>query len=228
MFNIVELGFGRSGTLSLKAALEELGFGPCYHFSEMFDHPEHVAQWRAASRGEAVDWERLSAGYGATVYLPPGFDGAPLLARFPQMKALLTTREPERWYESVRGTIYHYNRLTFYRRAFLRTAGLFKPEFNTLCDVWDLQQETLWDRTFHGRFHDKAHAIEVYRGRIEEVRRTIPPERLLVYSVKEGWEPLCRFLGVEVPDRPFPHLNDTESFLEWRTGWKRKWFSRPR
>ena len=223
MVKVIGLGFGRSGTMSLKAALEELGFGKCYHFSEIFDSPGDAEQWLAASRGHAIDWDALLDGYGATVYLPPGFDPSGLLERHPDLKAVLLVRDPDKWYESTLNTVYKYNRLTWYRSAFLLAVRLFAPQLDTLYKTWALQQETLWDGVFHGRFRDKAHAIAVYGERIEQVERIVPAERLLIYSIKDGWEPLCHFLGVAPPDKPFPRLNDTLSFVAWRTGWWREW-----
>lgn len=217
MIKVAVLGFGRTGTMSLKAALEKLGFDKCYHFSNMyFDHPRHAAKWLATSRGQTIDWERLFDGYRATTYLPPGLDISGLLTRYPDIRFILTIRDPERWYRSTRDTLYEYNRLTWYRVLVLRGLGLIKPRLEAVYEIWRLQQETLWNNTFHGRFHDKEFAISVYEGRIEEIKRTVPSERLLVYAIKEGWEPLCRFLEVPEPDTAFPRLNDSDSFIDMR------------
>ena len=209
---IIGAGFGRTGTTSLKAALEELGFDPCHHMTEVFKHPEQAEVWVAAWRGEPVDWDALLGGYRATLDWPACSFYRELMERYPEAKVLLTVRDPERWYESMRGTIYELSRVTraslisrvvfaFFR---LVAFGAFGPiARDTLAD------EIIWDGTFGGRFEDKAHAIGVFERHNEEVKRTIPPEKLLVYEVREGWGPLCEFLGVEVPDEPFPRLNDT-------------------
>jgi sulfotransferase family protein len=206
---IIGAGFGRTGTTSLKAALEALGFGPSYRLDEVFKHPEQVAFWEAACRGERVDWEGFFAGYGVAVDWPAFSFYKELMEAFPEAPVILTVRDPERWYESVRSTIYGIHKLSAgpapVRLAFV-LAGLFAPAVTGIASLAD---RTLWDGAFEGRFEDRRHAIEAFRRHNEEVRRQVPPERLLVFDVKEGWGPLCDFLGVEAPDGPFPHLNDT-------------------
>jgi hypothetical protein len=220
MLKVIGLGFGRSGTYSLKAALEELGFGACYHFSKMFEHPGHAEQWRAAYHGASIDWNSLLAGYQSSVYIPPGFNLTALLQQHPDAKYILLVRDPEKWHQSYCDTVYKYNRLTWYRVLYFRLLGLFNPEYRTFYKVLALQQETLWQNTFHGRFEDKAYAIEIYQQQIEALKHAIPADQLLVYTITEGWPPLCQFLGVTCPDTPFPRLNDTESFVEWIKGKK--------
>ena len=206
---IIGAGFGRTGTTSLKAALETLGFGPSYRLTEVFKHPEHVAFWEAARRGEGVDWEGFFSGYGVAVDWPAFTFYGELVQAFPEAPVILTVRDPDRWYESVRSTIYEIRKLSAgpapMRLAFA-SAGLFAPAVTGIARLAD---ETLWEGTFDGRFEDKPYAIETFRRHNEDVKRRVPAERLLVYDVREGWEPLCDFLGVEAPDEPFPHLNDT-------------------
>lgn len=103
---VIGAGFGRTGTMSLKAALEELGYGPCYHMTDVFEHPEHIRMWEAATRGEPVDWDELFAGYQATVDWPGAAFYRELMEVFPDAKVLLSLRDPEKWYESTRNTIY--------------------------------------------------------------------------------------------------------------------------
>ena len=206
---IIGAGFGRTGTTSLKAALEALGFGPSYRLDEVFKHPEQVAFWEAACRGERVDWEGFFAGYGLAVDWPAFSFYGELMEAFPEAPVILTVRNPGRWYESVRSTIYGIHKLSAgpapVRLAFA-LAGLFAP---AVTGIPRLADAILWDGLFDGRFEDRSYAIEMFHRHNEEVRRRVPPERLLVYDVKEGWAPLCDFLGVEVPDEPFPHLNHT-------------------
>ncbi len=206
---IIGAGFGRTGTTSLKAALETLGFGPSYRLDEVFKHPEQVAFWEAARRGERVDWEGFFAGYGVAVDWPAFSFYRELMEALPEAPVILTVRDPERWYESVRSTIYGIHKLSAgpapVRLAFV-LAGLFAPAVTGIARLAD---RTLWDGAFEGRFEDRRHAIETFQRHNEAVRRQVPPERLLVYDVREGWGPLCDFLGVEAPDGPFPHLNDT-------------------
>ncbi len=195
--------------MSLKAALEELGFGPCYHMTELFGHPEHADSWDAARRGEAVDWDALLAGYEATVDWPGCTFYEELMGRYPKAKVLLSVRESERWYRSTRDTVYELSRITVLSslsRPTFRLVGLFIPAIGK---VARMNTRLIWEDTFDGRFEDEAYARAVFERHNAEVRRRVPSEKLLVYEVKEGWGPLCDFLGVEVPDKPFPHLNDT-------------------
>jgi hypothetical protein len=205
---VIGAGFGRTGTMSLKVALEELGFGPCYHMVEVFEHPEHVDFWQSAWRGEPVDWDGFLGGYEATVDWPACTFYEELLQRHPDAKVLLSVRNPERWYESTRNTIYEINKITAGSRlshATFSFVGLFVPG---VFKIGRMGNEIIWHGTFDGRFEEKHHAIEVFEQHNEEVRRRVPKERLLVYEVKEGWGPLCEFLGVEEPAKPFPRLND--------------------
>ncbi|HKH09518.1 MAG TPA: sulfotransferase [Rubrobacter sp.] len=206
---IIGAGFGRTGTTSLKAALATLGFGRSYQLTEVFRHPEHVAFWEAARGGERVDWEGFLSGYGVAVDWPACTFYAEIMEAFPRAPVILTVRDPDRWYESVRSTIYGIRKLSAGPaplRLVFALAGLFAPGATGIARLAD---EILWDGTFEGRFEDRRHAIETFLRHNGDVRRHVPPERLLVYDVKEGWEPLCDFLNVGVPDEPFPHLNDT-------------------
>ena len=206
---VIGAGFGRTGTMSLKAALERLGFGPCYHMVEVFEHPDHADLWMAAWRGEPVDWDAFLGPYRATVDWPACTFYEELARRYPDAKVLLSVRDPERWYESTRNTIYEIGRIAGgsgpSRLAFW-FVGLFVPGVFRIGSMVD---EMIWQGTFDGRFEDEAHAIGVFERHNEEVRRRVPEDRLLVYGVKQGWGPLCEFLGVEEPDEPFPRLNDT-------------------
>jgi Sulfotransferase domain len=195
--------------MSLKVALEELGYAPCYHMVEVFAHPEHAPLWQAAWRGEPVDWEGFLGGYEAAVDWPTCSFYGELMESYPDAKVILTVRDPERWYESTRSTIYeltvtasrsHLFRLLFGAMRFIRFGRVGSG---------NLAEEIVWDGTFDGRFEDKRFAIEVFERHNAEVRRRVPRDKLLVYEVKEGWSPLCEFLGVEEPDAPFPHVNDT-------------------
>jgi sulfotransferase family protein len=207
---VIGAGFGRTGTASLKAALETLGFDPCYHMIEVFKHPGHAGFWQAAWREEPVDWDGLLGAYEATVDWPACTFYAELMNRYPDAKVLLSVRDPERWYQSTRNTIYQLGRVSSgsplsrlsFALFFLLAFGTFKAGQGSMTE------EIVWRGTFDGKFEDKHHAIEVFNRHNEEVRRRVPKDRLLVYEVKEGWGPLCEFLGVEEPDKPFPHLND--------------------
>src|SRR5262249_47166101 len=193
-------GFGRTGTLSLKSALEKIGFGPCYHMLEVFSRPEHVKMWHQAAFGHPVDWDRLFEGFFSTVDWPGWRWWRELAERYPEGKVLLGGGPAEAWYKSMTDTIYQPMKL---------------PVREDLPELARLQSEmvrkAILTDVFDDRFEDKDHAIAAFNRNIEEVRRAIPPSRLLEFDVREGWEPLCRFLGVPVPADPFPRLNDTAS-----------------
>jgi hypothetical protein len=199
--------------MSIKVALEELGFGPCYHMTELFEHPEHVEFWEAARRGAQGDWNAFLDDYEATVDWPACTFYAELMEKYPDAKVLLSVRDTESWYESTRNTIYELSRITAispFSRMVFRLIGPFIP---AVADISRMNKGLIWEDTFDDRFEDKSYAIGVFESHNDEVRRRISPERLLVYEVKEGWGPLCEFLGVEVPDKPFPRLNDTADML---------------
>ncbi len=201
---VIGAGLGRTGTLSLKVALEELGFGKCYHMTEILTHPRHIRLWDDAARGEPVDWEALFSGYRATVDWPGCNFYQEYLRLYPEAKVILSVRDPERWYESVRQTIY------YVRHAFPRWASRLMPLMGRLEPMID---GLIWVGMFHGRFEDQSYALEVFNRHNEEVKRIVPSDRLLVYEVSEGWGPLCAFLGVPVPEsKHFPRLNDTAEF----------------
>ncbi len=205
---VIGAGFGRTGTTSLKAALEELGFGPSYGLSEVFAHPERVGFWEAARRGEKVDWEGFFAGYEVAVDWPACSFYEELMEAFPEAPVVLTVRDPERWYESTLSTIYGVRKVTTGPhpvRAAFAFAGLFVPG---VTGVARLADHVVWEDTFDGRFEERTYAMKVFERHNETVHHRVPPERLLVFDVREGWGPLCDFFGVEAPDRPFPRLNE--------------------
>ncbi len=212
---IIGAGFGRTGTRSLKEALETLGFSRCYHMVEVFEHSGHAVQWEAASRNEQIDWEAIFQGYQATVDWPGCTFYKQLMAAYPTAKVLLSVRDPEKWYESVKNTIYQVtkNGPTSFTRPPSLLLSSTPPDIATVKPMID---QLIWNDTFHNRFEDKEHAISVFNQHNEEVKAYVPPEKLLVYQVKEGWGPLCTFLDVPMPDMPFPYLNDRESFLARR------------
>ena len=195
---VIGAGFGRTGTLSLKLALEQLGFAQCYHMFEVMNHPEHVPLWRAAHRGEPTDWEALFAGYRAAVDWPSCNFWREQMAAFPDAKVVLSLRDPERWYTSVMNTIYPIS-LQFREQGGDQSKMVF---------------ELIWDGIFAGRMDDKAFVIEQYLAHNQRVRETVPSERLLEFDPADGWQPLCAFLERPVPDEPYPRANTTEEFQQ--------------
>lgn len=198
---VIGAGFGRTGTMSLKIALEQLGL-PCYHMKELISHPQHAPHWDAASRGQAVDWDAVFKGYEATVDWPGAAFWRELMQRYPDAKVILTLRSPESWFKSASETIFSIDQHF--------PIGLVLPYLPGFGRIFPIAQRIVHHGTFGGRHLDPEHAMAVFRAHAEEVQRTVPPERLLVYEVKQGWEPLCAFLGVPVPSAPFPRVNDTQ------------------
>ncbi len=196
---IVGAGFGRTGTLSLKNALEQLGFAPCYHMSEAFANPEHAAVWHEAARGRPPNWHDFLDAYAAVTDWPACYFWRELADAAPDSKVVLTERDPKAWYRSMSKTIFD-------------LLGRFEqlPEFERSPQL-DMAAYIVAERTFGGRM-DAEHAISIYEAHNEAVKRAIPSDRLLVFDVAEGWAPLCAFLDVPVPSTPFPRTNSTEEF----------------
>jgi hypothetical protein len=204
---VIGAGFGRTGTLSLKHALEQLGFGPCYHMLETLEHPAHDALWLALARGESDDWHAILDGYQASVDWPAIMIWKELVAAYPQAKVILTLRDPEAWFASASQTIFA--RMRDFAAALARDdAASVDPARRV---HMRMVNAAVVNRAFGGNL-DQDHAIQVFNAHNDEVRRTVPPERLLVYESGEGWEPLCSFLGVPVPDSPYPKVNTTDDF----------------
>jgi len=202
---IIGAGFGRTGTTSIKKALEDLGFGPCYHMQEVIKNPAHVSFWRSARSRSREDWLRVFAPYRSSLDYPVCLVYRELMEIYPDAKVLLTVRDPEKWYESTLKTIYRVsNLIPAWQRYMLWPVARF----------YDMANLVIWNGVFEGRFEERDFAIRKYHEHIEQVKAAVPPEKLLVFDVQQGWEPLCTFLDVPVPDRPFPHLNDRK-MIQW-------------
>jgi len=207
---VIGAGFGRTGTLSLKHALERLLGGRCYHMTEVLDRRGHPEIWGRKARGEEADLDQALGDYVAAVDWPTTRYYAELARLNPEAKVVLTIRDPQRWYESARETIHHLSQVALAPPA--RWLLEAQPQMRPFAAM---THETIWGPRGHfgGRFEDRDHAIAVYEAHIEEVKRTITSERLLVYEVKQGWGPLCEFLECPVPEEPMPHLNDRAQLL---------------
>lgn len=197
---VIGSGFGRTGTMSTKQALEQLGFGPCHHMYEVMTSPTQPAYWRAIAAGEAVDWSAVFAGYNAQVDWPGAHVWQQTSSAFPDAGVIHNERPEEEWWNSFSVTI---------GKFFTTYHGLeLPPHLREIADgmsAWFVK-ETFGDHT------DRAQAIAAYRRNNQKVRDTIPANRLLVFNVAQGWEPLCRFLQVPVPATPFPRTNPRDEF----------------
>jgi len=205
---IIGPGFGRTGTNSLKVALEHLGFGPCHHMFEVRDNPERLPDWEAAARGEAVDWDKVFRGYRSQVDWPGARYWRELAQHFPDAKVILSVRDPDAWFDSVQATI----------APFISARGTHpSPHVNAIAEM---ANQAIVAQVFGNRMSEREHATRVFREHIAEVKSEIPAHRLLTFDLRDGWEPLCDFLEVEVPGIPFPRTNSSKEFVdeEWKQG----------
>ena len=196
---VIGAGFGRTGTTSLKAALEQLGFSKCHHMDEVMKSGAQVRFWQALSDGGEVAWDEVFEGFQASCDWPSCSYWERLHHHYPAAKIVLTVRDETRWYESVSNTIYP---ATFLLPRWLE--WLVPP----LARLKKMIVATVWDGVFGGRFEAREHALQVYRDHIARVKATARRDQLLVLEVNDGWAPLCSFLNVPVPEHGYPHLND--------------------
>lgn len=196
---IIGSGFGRTGTMSTKMALEQLGFGPCHHMVEVMGDPEQLPFWVSHQAGEAVDWLAVFARYNAQVDFPGAAVWPELVKAFPDAKVIHTERPEEDWWASYSNTIgkfwLHY-----------RTLSL-PPE---LVDLFATMDELILKGLFGGT--ERETCIAAYRRNNALVRETVPSDNLLVFTPSDGWDPLCRFLGVPAPEGDFPRSNARDEF----------------
>jgi len=190
---VIGAGLGRTGTASLKVALEQLGFGPCYHMGEVLPKAEErVPLWIQAGKGNA-DWDSIFADYQSACDYPSCSFWREQLEYYPGAKVILTTRSAESWFDSVHKTI-----MAPDTTAWLESGPM--QEFFELC-MWKDYKEHINDREW---------MVAYFTSREKEIKAAIPVDKLLVFDVKEGWKPLCDFLGVDIPDTDFPRVNSRE------------------
>jgi hypothetical protein len=197
---LIGSGCGRTGTTSLKTALERLLGGPCYHMFEV--KPEHVAPWHAAARGEPLDWSVIMDGFVAAVDWPAAAFWSELAAAYPDAIILHSERDADAWWRSASGTIF--------------PALLATPDDGPRGE-WKAMVMDMFRTRFTDRLDDEAACKEAFARHNEQVLATAPADRLITWSADDGWEPLCTALGVAVPDEPFPHRNTSEEFTERRS-----------
>ena len=191
---VIGAGLPRTGTSSQKMALEQLGFGPCYHMSEALDLPDHWPLWETAAAGGAIDWHSLFQGWGSTTDAPGCHFYKELANTYPDAKVVLSVRDPDKWFASTQNTI----------------LSKAVSDMHTGRGTMAMIEAVNWGSS--PQLHDRDWMMARYHRHIADVRAAIPEQRLLVYEVAQGWEPLCRFLGRPVPDTPFPQVNSTEDF----------------
>ncbi len=190
---VIGAGPGRTATFSTKFALEHIGFGPCYHMVEVFRRARrNIALWQDVADGKP-DWDTIFDGYSSTVDYPAAIYWRQLAEHFPQAKVLLTVRDADSWVESCNATIN-------------------SPRMLASLEGSDVERmfKGTYLKSFGEHINDPQWMADWYRAYNQEIIDTIPAERLLVFHPKEGWEPLCEFLGVPVPAEPFPRVNSRD------------------
>jgi hypothetical protein len=195
---VVGSGLGRTGTKSLQTALNMLGLGPCHHMVEVFAHPESMALWIEAGAGRP-DWDAIFADYRSMVDFPGAAYWRELAAFYPEAKVLHSVRDPDRWFESTQATIFNPDGVA--SRAMLGDEGPMSAFFRS------------FTRGFTEHLHDRAFMTDYFVRHTEAVKAAIPAKRLLIYEAGQGWEPLCAFLDVPVPDEPYPSENSRADFV---------------
>ncbi len=198
---IIGSGFGRTGTMSTKQALEQLGLGPCHHMAEVFNNPDQPKFWSALAAGADVDWTEVFVGYRAQVDFPGAAYWQDIVAAFPEARVLHTERPEDVWWASYSGTIC---------KLFAVRERLDLPPH--VAAILADMDEIVFKRVFGGL--DRDTSIAAYRRNNQLVRELVPADRLLIFAPSDGWSPLCKFFGVPVPDEPFPRTNARDEFWE--------------
>ncbi|KAL5364693.1 P-loop containing nucleoside triphosphate hydrolase protein [Aspergillus floccosus] len=217
---VLALGVGRTGTASLRIALERLGYLKCYHMmSASMENPPDCLMWHDAlcAKYDGVgefgrkEWDQLLGECQAVCDWPACAFAKELIEAYPNAKVILTTRDVDSWHASVMKTVHW--RVSDPEHRFVSNfswaAGMYYPMLNKFFETF-----------FRGDFPNKGK--QVYLDHVEEVRSLVPPERLLEYKISDGWGPLCEFLGEEVPDTPFPRGNDMADFFKRCRGRNRR------
>jgi hypothetical protein len=222
---VIGAGFGRTGTLSLCTALNQLGF-PCYHMYQVFEKSSHrslalfskEAVWHidfwhkvaCGKLGTPQDWEQVFSGYAAVTGPPQSDMWRALLSAYPDAKVILTVHPggAQAWYESTVETIYWLSETSWQMRVLNQLSSSGRK-------AREMGRKLIWDGSLKGTIGDRGKAIKRYHEHIAEVKATVPAEQLLVYSVDQGWKPLCTFLGVPEPAEGFPHANERAVMKRW-------------
>ncbi|MBI1171798.1 sulfotransferase family protein [bacterium] len=190
---VIGAGFGRTGTSSMKLALQTLGLGPCHHMKVLLDDPAQQALWNGFVAGQTPDWDQAFAGFNSAVDWPSAYYWQSLARHYPDAKVLLTLRSPESWWESYSKTI-----LTHVNRT--RGTGSWIDE--VICKT-----------VMRGQPEDRATALAAFNANTAAVRAAIPADRLIVHEAGDGWGPLCKGLDLPEPAEPYPHVFTTAEFL---------------
>ena len=200
--SVINAGFGRTGTMSIKMALEKLGLGPCHHMEEVIKNPSQLSHWEKAANGEEVNWDDVFQGYKSAVDWPSAHYWKELAEFYPESKVLLSVRPAELWWDSYSSTI----------EKLLKMKDEITEEYPR--SVMTMADKIITQQTFGNSSENKDLVLAAFQNRINEVKDVIPENRLLIYQVTDGWLPLCDFLGVPIPKCDFPRSNNKVEFWE--------------
>lgn len=210
---VIGAGLPRTATTTQKLALEMLGLGPCYHMRDLMENlEEHLPLWEQARDGRA-DWERIFDGYRSEVDWPGSFFWRELMDVYPDAKILLSVRDAESWERSMRDTIWS----IYFGDSVMHHMARARYQVDPQWRRWyDLMVTMCWTGrgAFAGSYAERQQLMDAMERWNDEVTATVPAERLLAWHPKDGWEPLCEFLEVDVPDEPLPNVNDTDAFKQ--------------
>jgi sulfotransferase family protein len=202
---VIGAGWGRTGTESLKMALEQLGFDRCYHGFDLMNDGRKLQYWKQLHKERKTDYGALFNGYVAAVDTPAAYYYQELMREYPEAKVILTVRDAAKWYDSAANTI-------FKRPPPVKFMGRLSKKLSYVPQIDEHLQTIFFEEEFNGKIEDKEAMMAWFNQWNERVKSTVPSHRLLVYNVAEGWEPLCKFLNVQVPASPFPQTNKKEGF----------------
>ncbi len=211
---IIGAGFPRTGTTTLKRSLETLGFKKVYHMKELLVNPTMLHYWKTLDETGDTDWDSLYNGYDATVDFP----GYPWykehMKRYPDAKVILTVRDFESWYQSVDSTVWKAGPQTPGEKINMMGKLMASSRARNVVKCIKFFKKIFFAQELKGKFRDREFAKKVWEDHIAGVKATVPEEKLLIYDVRDGWAPLCKFLGAAEPSEPLPHLNKKENFKE--------------
>ena len=209
---IIGAGLARTGTMSLKLALEQLGYNRCFHIVELLKDPSRLKYLDVKHPQGSADWNTFFAGFDAATDYPACYYYKELLAQNPSAKVILTVRDPESWYDSVYNTVYRGVPKGVGDVLRLIKGVISSADIRRTAPVFRYNGQLIWNGQFKGQFENRSTAIAIYEQHVAEVQQYVPAEQLLVYHIQDGWEPLCAFLGKPIPDTPFPHSNSKAEF----------------
>jgi hypothetical protein len=204
---VIGAGVGRTGTASLKEALEKLLDGPCHHMAEVFTHPEQMQTWTDAIEGRATDWAEIMDGYVAQVDWPGASFWPELLESNPDALVILSVRDPQAWYTSASNTIFQ-----VLGRSDEEIGLLWAGTAPSGWGAWMVAMKRLLLERFCDDFGQRDAMVAAFERHNDDVRRRVSSAQLLEWSAEQGWGPICARLGVPVPREPFPVTNTTDEF----------------